>query len=93
MSKKYEQLVKVVEEERNARLKAESLRDESRSLDKQFEKALKEQIDILSSQIEKSTGDSQSAKRTADSLALELTRIRRLMQAAGRANDEAGETT
>ncbi|GJJ11307.1 hypothetical protein Clacol_005539 [Clathrus columnatus] len=66
MGKKYDQLVKAVEEERNARLKAESLRDESRALDKQFEKALKEQIDILSSQIEKSTGDSQSAKRTAE---------------------------
>lgn len=88
MAKKYEELVKATEEERKARLKTESLRDEARKVDKQFEKAFGEQLDGLAATIKKSSDDSENARRTADKLSLELTRIRRLMQAAGSAANE-----
>lgn len=79
-------------------------------MDKEFEKAFKEQLDALSIVITKSADDSEGAKRTAEyvmcrslsrstidivlvcsTLALELTRIRRLMQAAGGANEAPPE--
>jgi len=74
-----------VTEEREERAKADALKEEQRSLDKEFEKVFREQLDGFAERISKTFGDSESAKKTADGVANELARLRRLMQAAGRA--------
>jgi len=70
------------------RAKADAIKEEKRSLDNEFEKIFREQLDALAERFEKSLGDSESAKKTADAVANELARLRRLMQAAGRAAAE-----
>ncbi|KIJ55301.1 hypothetical protein M422DRAFT_199441 [Sphaerobolus stellatus SS14] len=88
MGKKYKELVRLVTEEREERAKADALKEEQRSLDKEFEKVFREQLDGFAERISKTFGDSESAKKTADGVANELARLRRLMQAAGRAEAE-----
>ncbi|KAF8507980.1 hypothetical protein BU17DRAFT_56957 [Hysterangium stoloniferum] len=84
VGKKYKDLCKLVEEDRLNRKKAEMMKEEGSKLDIAFEKAFREQLDSFAEAIEKSSGDATTAKLTAESVAMELARLRRLMQAAGR---------
>jgi len=88
VGKKYKDLCKLVEEDRLNRKKAEMMKEEVSKLDMAFEKAFREQLDSFMEAIEKSSDDATTAKLTAESVAMELARLRRLMQATGRAATE-----
>ncbi|KAG8982857.1 hypothetical protein FRB90_006498 [Tulasnella sp. 427] len=80
---KYTSLVKLVKATNSERVKVDSLKTESNSLDKEFEEAMRAEIKKMSAEVTRSTEDAERATQQAQGLADELARLRRLMRAAG----------
>lgn len=70
----------------------QQLREEDARTRQQVEEEFREQIDTLKEQVRSSSGASERAEKTAEHLAGELARLRRLMRSAGQPAPEISPT-
>lgn len=80
VGKKYKRLVEEVNGSSSDRAEVKRLREENDRISKQVEAAWMTEIQELKEQVQKSTKDSDEAKKKAENLAEQLARLRRLMQ-------------
>lgn len=86
MGKKYKRLVEQLKSSADSGAKDSviSLRAEDEKVRVKIEEAFREEIGTLRREMDKVAGDGEEANQTAKTLATELARLRRMMQAAGR---------
>ncbi|GLB41642.1 hypothetical protein LshimejAT787_1002420 [Lyophyllum shimeji] len=84
VGKKYKLLLEEVRNAEGGRAEVKKLRELDKRVAEDVEQAWKDEIARLKAEVEKSSKESEAAAATARELSLELTRLRRLMQAAGR---------
>lgn len=72
------------------RSKADAIRKESSTIDSRFEAQLREELQRLSKEIQRSSSDTDQATQKAADVAEELARLRRLMRTAGATSRHEG---
>ncbi|KIK56383.1 hypothetical protein GYMLUDRAFT_818877 [Collybiopsis luxurians FD-317 M1] len=88
MGKRYKKLVEEVQSSRRVEEDVRRLREEDGRKAKEVEGMWIEEIEKMKKAVEKSDKESEETKETARQLVAELSRLRRLMQSAGRVMDE-----
>ncbi|EIN03857.1 hypothetical protein PUNSTDRAFT_109006 [Punctularia strigosozonata HHB-11173 SS5] len=84
MGKKYRAMVEECKKAEAEKMTVKQLMEEHTGVQKEIEQHLREEIERLKGDMEKSGKDGEEALKIAQSLSMELARLRRLMQAAGR---------
>lgn len=84
MGKKYKTLLQEVQSAEGGRAEVKKLQELDKRVASDVEQAWQDEIARLKAEVEKSSKESEAAATTARELSNELTRLRRLMQAAGR---------
>lgn len=84
IGKMYGDLVAEVKKAKDGQEAVKKLKEEDRKSSEDVDKYWKKEIEAMKAQVEKETKHGEQAMKTANHLAEELARLRRLMQSAGR---------
>jgi len=89
-SQKYQRLVEEIKAKEEARGEVAKLREEDKKLEAQIEEELRAEIQLLRVEVERSSGATDEAGKTATEITNELARLKRLLRAAGRDTSTEG---
>ncbi|KAF9472857.1 hypothetical protein BDN70DRAFT_886506 [Pholiota conissans] len=92
IGKMYSDLVKEVKKTKEDKETVKKLKEDDQKLSGEVEKYWTDQIQLMKQQVETEARNSEEANKTAQHLAEELKRLRRLMQSAGRRTSEDDHT-